>query len=965
MRLIFLTALLTISLLASAQRGTLRGSVYDAETGESLVGVSVLLKGTLRGTITDLDGKFSMEVDPGTYDVQVSYISYQPLTIEKVIIKSNEVKLLNNLKLQESTFELEGVVITAEVVRTSEAAINTVKRKSAVIMDGISSSRMQLIGDGNAVEAAKRVTGVSVEGGKYVYVRGLGDRYSKTTLNQMDIPGLDPDRNSLQMDIFPTNLVDNIIVSKNFTADLPADFTGGMLNIETKDFPEEKSLSVSIGLSYNPAMHFNPDFLTYEGGKTDFLGFDDGMRALPARAARGNIPTPVSGATSQEVSDFVQSFSPYLGAQRQTSFVNYSAGLSFGNQINVGRKKENGQQAKLGYIFALSYKNEQTFYDEVTYSEYQRYIDPDAYELRYATIQTGQVGEQNVLVGAIGGLAYKTMDTKIRLTALHLQNGESRAGKFFVENDGAAVGQSGYFAGMDNLEYNQRGLTNVLLNGTHLRQATGWEFDWRVSPTFSTSEDPDIRKTAFTYSNQDTSFSAGAGGNPARIWRSLSELNLSSKADATKKYRFNKHDAKLKFGVSHNFKNRDYEILFFDIQFFGSQSWTNPDPSTVLDPINIYPNKPNSIYYQSGNNNPNPNEYQSNVNNLAFYVSNEFQVTPNLKSILGLRVENYVQRHTGRDQTFASGDMTNGKNLDNEKVLESTDLFPSVNFIYALTEKQNLRASYSRTIARPSFKELSFAQILDPITNRIFNGSLFTYTDWDGSLTETRINNIDLRWELFLERGQIFSVSGFYKQFDDPIELVRIPEAQTSTEYQTRNVGDGHLFGLELEIRKDLDFISPKLKHFNLNGNLTLVESVIEMTQVEFNARKNYEKTGESIEDTRAMAGQSPYVINAGLIYSHYEMGLDAGIFYNVKGSTLTIVGVGLYPDVYIEPFHSLNVSFNKKFGEDQKTQLDFKISNLLDDKVESVYRSYEAQDALFSSLNPGRTFSIGISHKF
>jgi outer membrane receptor protein involved in Fe transport len=353
------------------------------------------------------------------------------------------------------------------------------------------------------------------------------------------------------------------------------------------------------------------------------------------------------------------------------------------------------------------------------------------------------------------------------------------------------------------------------------------------------------------------------------------------------------------------------------------------------------------------------------VNNLAFYVSNEFQVTPNLKSILGLRVENFVQRHTGRDQTYASGDMTNGKNLDNEKVLESTDLFPSVNFIYTLTEKQNLRASYSRTIARPSFKELSFAQILDPITNRIFNGSLFTYTDWDGSLTETRINNIDLRWELFLERGQIFSVSGFYKQFDNPIELVRIPEAQTSTEYQTRNVGDGQLFGLELEIRKDLDFISPKLKHFNLNGNLTLVESVIEMTQVEFNARKNYEKTGESIEDTRAMAGQSPYVINAGLIYSHYEKGLDAGIFYNVKGSTLTIVGVGLYPDVYIEPFHSLNFSINKKFGEDQRTQLDVKISNLLNDKVESVYRSYEARDALFSSLNPGTTFSIGISHKF
>jgi outer membrane receptor protein involved in Fe transport len=307
----------------------------------------------------------------------------------------------------------------------------------------------------------------------------------------------------------------------------------------------------------------------------------------------------------------------------------------------------------------------------------------------------------------------------------------------------------------------------------------------------------------------------------------------------------------------------------------------------------------------------------------------------------------------------------NGKNLDNDKVLESTDFFPSVNFIYSLNENQNLRASYSRTIARPSFKELSFAQIIDPISNRIFNGSLFTYAGWDGKLTETRIDNIDLRWEWFLDRGQMLSVSGFYKKFDNPIELVRIPEQQTSTEYQPRNVGDGDLFGAELEFRKDLGFISPFMEMFNINGNLTLVSSRIAMTEAEYNSRKSYQKTGETIEDTRDMAGQSPYVINAGISYSNPESGLDAGFYFNVKGSTLSIVGAGLFPDIYMEPFNSLNFSLNKKLGREKRTILDFKISNILNEKIESYYQSYNAADQIYSSFNPGISFGIGISYRF
>ena len=432
---------------------------------------------------------------------------------------------------------------------------------------------------------------------------------------------------------------------------------------------------------------------------------------------------------------------------------------------------------------------------------------------------------------------------------------------------------------------------------------------------------------------------------------------------------------KIKFGASETYKLRNYNIKLYEILFSRAQSWESADPSLVLAPENTYPTaEVNGAYIQSGNANPNPNEYSSNVNNTAAYVSTEFTVFKKLKTILGLRSEYFVQRHTGRDIAFASGDVVNGNNLVNTKVLESFNLFPTANLVYAINDKQNLRGSYARTIARPSFKELSYAQILDPITNRIFNGSLFTYSSmidgvqtftWEGNLVETNIDNVDLRWEWFMEKAQMFSVSGFYKNFKNPIELVRIPEQQTSTEFQTRNVGNGQLFGAEVELRKNFDFISPALENLNFNVNVTYVYSQINMTDLEYNARKAYEREGETTKRTRDMAGQSPYVINCGLSYNNAELGLDFGVFYNVKGATLYVVGTGLAPNVYTAPFHSLNLSVNKKLGKEKNTSIDFKVSNLLNDRIESFYQSFEATPQIFNSFNPGMTFSFGLSHKF
>jgi TonB-dependent receptor len=958
-KLYFISLLLTSSLVYS--QGTISGTVFDGETGETIINATVQVLGTSKGAVTDFDGNFSFKLKSDTYDLKISFISYETILVKKVFVANNETTILEEIKIDQKSEEMAVFTVVGEQVRNTEGALDIIKMNDVKMLDGITSDKIKLTGDGTAGEAAKRITGVSVDGGKYIYVRGLGDRYTKTTLNGVSIPGLDPDRNSLQMDIFPSNLISNIIVSKNFTADLSPDFAGGAINIETTAFPDKKVFDVSFGMSYNPQMHFNNEFLSYEGGNTDFLGFDNGTRSLPTNANSNNIPTPISGASKEEVYDFVTSFDKELGAKQQTSLTDYSLALTFGNQFDL----KNQKSKRISYIMSASYKSEYKFYDNVTYGEYQKSLESSDTELKYATVQNGQIGERQFLIGLLGGIAYKTNEDQLKFTAMHLQNAEKRAAQFNIDNNGEAVGQSGYIASSDNLEFNQRGLTNFLLEGEHIREKSNWEINWKLSPTFSSSEDPDIRKTAFTNAPLDTFFSAGAGGNPTRIWRNLNEMNLAAKVDLTKKYSFREKEGKLKFGFSEIYKSRDYEILFFDVQFFGGQNWTNSNPNKVLDQENLYTQGGNNIYFQSGNKNPNPNSYESSVNNIGLYVSNEYMLSKKLNTIVGLRAENYVQRHTGRDQLYASGDEFNGTNLEDEKVLESCVFFASGYLIYKVKEKQNLRFSYGRTIARPSFKELSFAQILDPISNRIFNGSLFKYADWDGNLQETRIDNLDVRWELYKKVGQMISVSGFYKFFDKPIELVRIPEQQTSTEYQPRNVGDGMVLGLEFEFKTNIEMISSEKNIFSLSGNLILVNSQITMTDAEYNSRNGYIKKGESITNKRQMAGQSPFVVNCGIMFTNKESEIQSGLFYNVKGPTLYIVGAGLFPDIYTDPFHSLNFSINKKIGKDKRTKIDFKVSNLLGDNNYNYYSSFEAENQPYSEFNIGRTVSVGVSHKF
>ena len=307
------------------------GTVIDGDFNEPLPFANILIKETGDGVTSDFDGKYSFELEQGIYTLQFSFVGYETKIVTQIQVKGNEFTI-TDVVLNSIAQGLEEVIVTVEASRNTDASVLEIQRKSASLLDGISAQAFRKIGASDIAGAVKSVPGVSVQGGKYVYVRGLGDRYSKSILNGVDIPGLDPDRNTLQMDLFPTNMLSNVLVIKSARADLPADFTGGVIDIITKDFPSKEEFSVSLNMGYNPDMHFNDNYLTYQGGSTDFLGFDDGSRKNKiANSLLGNAFDPrlnSAESTLNIVNRVSNQFDPQMAPKVSNSGMNFGLGIT-------------------------------------------------------------------------------------------------------------------------------------------------------------------------------------------------------------------------------------------------------------------------------------------------------------------------------------------------------------------------------------------------------------------------------------------------------------------------------------------------------------------------------------------------------------------------------------------------------------------------------------------------------------
>ena len=933
----------------TAQKGIIRGTVTDKASGEPLMFTNVVVNNTnpIIGAQTDLDGNYEIKIEPGTYALSVSYVGYTLNTITDVVVKTKEVTITDFL-MEEESQELEEVVVKAERVDRTENALIALQRKAFTIQDGISAQEISRFGSNNAAESMKRVTGASVVEGKYVFVRGLGDRYTSAQLNGQNLPSTDPYRNSMQLDLIPSNLLDNVIASKTFTPNQPGNFTGGNVNLKTKSFPDRFTLAASIGTSYNTQSSFNDRFLTHNGGDLDWLGYDDGTRAIPDvltdldLVASSYIRCRRDPDCAQVIDEAANALNQQRTPNLKRSLFNHSAAFSIGNQYNLGNNP-------LGVLFGINYRKSYSFYENGDF-QYWELTDPNAENLNSNRTLVDNRGTETPQIGGMFNLSYKIGGAnKLSFIALynHVANKDSR---YLVGPFPAIISGNGQFE-TRALRFRERAFQNYQLSGEHVLGQNGMKIEWGGSWVKVEQDDPDFRQFSNTFkvgNSGDTTYqiSPAEFDLPFHFFRNLQDEQYNAKLDITIPFALTKSKAnKIQFGGTWSDKDRTFTDNVFQIQTTVPTAEKYQGDATKFfgpDNIGIIDFNPDNERYTFGmypvnfEKATNENSYTGYERIGAFYGMLVYD-WGKFKVIGGARAETtdiFVESRDTSEQTAN---------------IKQFDLLPSLNLIYRLTDDMNVRASASQTLARPNMRELA------PFISFDFGGDF--RIKGNPELQRTLIQNYDLRWEWYPKPGELLAVSTYYKNFSNPIVTAFVLEsANPLIEYT--NVEQAQVYGVELEFRKKLDFLSPSLKDFKFSTNVSLINSIVDIPaeEVEVINLNNPEKG-----NTRPFQGQSPYLVNAALNYNNIDMGLDAIVSINVFGRRLSDISEGANPDVFEDPRPQLDFSVSKTLTE--KWGLRLSATNLLNPDVRRSM-TYKGNEYSIQRFQRGRTFGMSLSYK-
>ena len=962
-RMLCLATLLLVAATTFAQKGAISGTVFD-EDGFPMLGANVTIEGTGTGAQTDfIEGKYQFQVAPGTYTIVTSYVGYANQVTEGVIVAANETTLLDITFGEDTGVELAlDVTVTAQAVERGEVAVMKLRQNSDKVQDVISSQEIQRLGAGTAAAALTKVTGTTVVDGKYVYVRGLGDRYSATTINGLQIPSIDPYRNSAQLDLIPTNILDNIVASKTFTPDLPGDFTGGSVNIKIKALPERFSWGLSASTSYNSQSNFRNDFLTYDAGTRTGLGFNDGTLDLPA-VVNDPLVTSVGGLgrqagfdasndreLAQAVEDVATAFGNGFDLYERSTGPNYSFSGNIGNQFNLGKMP-------LGVFASLSVSRDFSQYRDGVRGNY---FNPGAgaTELQEIFELRDNKSVENGTIGGMFGLTLRPSPANnISFYTLYSHQGftEGRILQGSNERQNASGEGTNYYRTQAS-SFLERELIDYVLEGEHTLTGLGnIKIEWTANYVDSKQDEPDLRFAEYTRNDDRYSIAISRFIPPSRFFRDLADDTYQGNLNFTipvlqRKSRGNA----VKFGGSYRRKERDFNERAFSYDRAGGVTFSaaegdygvffGPENLGVLEEVSDRSNRVGAYIFESTN--PS-NSYIGTTQVGAAYAMMTYELTPRLKAIFGLRAEQ-TQISVQSDVVFdeLTRDEPNQVRIDNNTAdIDTVNLMPALNLVYKVGETSNVRASFTQTVARPNMREVApfgaFGYPSDPPT---FGNP---------NLQLTSIDNYDLRYEIFPQPGEVLAVSGFYKRFRNPIvQTFRLSGEQ---QFTWSNTQEADLYGVELEVRKSLGFLWSKLDAFTLGSNLAFIESRQLLDQQEF---ENGLTVDPNTQRERRFNGQSPVVVNANLSYTAPESGWDAMVAFNYFGDRLQGIGAVGTPDVFERGRSVLDVSLSKKI---QNFTLTARARNLLNPKFET-YSTFD-QEYIFQSYEQGRDFSLGISY--
>ena len=959
-RMCSLVVLLLLATTAYAQQGVISGTVYD-ESGETLPGANVVIEGTGVGAQTDfVEGKYQFKADPGVYTIVASFVGYADTKIAAVEVKPNETTVLDIVFDPDAAggVDLAEVVVTTTALERGEVAVMKVRQNDINAKDIISSQEMTSLGVGTVSGALAKVTGTTVVDGKYVYVRGLGDRYSATTLNGLRLPSIDPYRNSAQLDLIPTSILDNIAASKTFTPDLPGDFTGGSVNVKIKSLPERFTWGISASTAYNGQANFRNDFQTFADGDASTFGFASDALALPIDLEDPRFDGALASNTGRraerdaDLAAAVEEIADEFG--NGFNILNKNAGLDWSLSANIGNQFKLGSMP-LGFFATVSASQD--------FSQYQggirgNYVNPgigstslqEVFDLRDdRSTQNNNVGGMvglNLRLNPANNVSFYTLYSHQGATEARILQGSN-------ESKGASGAEDNNYVSRAS-SFLERQLIDYVLQGDHTLTGLGnTKVEWTANLVNTQQQEPDLRFVE--YIDQGTSIinDPSQFSRPSRFYRDLTDQGYEGKLDITVPVFTDggqQRGNSIKFGGQYRSKERDFSeniIAFADRrnqtlgqvggdfdQYFSDDNTGVIGESGTRSLIGVY----------AFDNTTTANSYVGSDEVAAGYLMGTFELTPRVKLTAGLRAES-TQIYVESAAAALSEPEQRDRFIAN---IDTLNFMPAANLVIKTRPNHNLRLGYSQTVARPNMREVapfgSFGFFGDP---PVFGNP---------NLTLTTVDNYDLRYEIFPENrgGEVLSVSAFYKQFTNPIVVTfRLSGEQ---QFTWTNSEEANLYGVELEFRKKLDVISSALQNFTFSGNLAYIQSDQSIDEQECAA-------GQSVDPTysceRTFNGQSEFVGNANLSYRTPESGWDAIVALNYFGDRLQSIGAPGSPDIFEQGRAGLDVSISKKINN---FKVRLKARNLLNPDYKT-FSEFQGQEFIFSQYTRGREISLGVSY--
>ena len=907
------------------------GSVVDNDTEMPIAEVSIRVVDTQVRVKSDETGAFSLELPSGTYKIHANAPFYNTFVITDFQVSIGEAPTPLHIKLTPQVVKLDAIKLPVRLSQSSERGLLEKRMRSSRIEDSISTEEISRLPASSAGEAIKRVTGVSIVGGRYVFVRGLGERYSNTLLNNVEIPSPEPNRRVVPMDIFPASLLASLQTVKTFSPDQPGGFAGGSVQVFTKDFPEELTMSLSMSSGFN-TQATGEDGLTYPGGDFDFLGFDDGSRDLPSIVQNGAADLPIRergrftplGFTPQEIQEFGQSFSNVWSPERRQVPINQGYKFSLGNSNKIFGDKE------FGYLGVISYGNSHSYGTQVRNAfrlGLNETLSPvTSYNIERSgnEVEWGSVLNTSLRLSPQHLLSIKTLFT-------HTAEDETRTWEGFNADRNTDLRST-------RLRYVERQLFSGQVAGTHDfnfgvpqlesteegREQPDVSMEWRLTYSRAARDEPDTRENIYedrgdgTYTFRDVTHSG------SRFFFDLEDDEYNARLDWKIPIGA---DGLFKFGGLLRDRARTFDVRRF--RFL---------PSDQVDAI-VNLSDPPEILFQTQNIAPrvfelrestrSTDNYLADHNIYSSYLMLDLPISAKWQVMTGVRLES-------SDQTVTTYDPFSASLKEIKANLATLDWLPGLNVTYRLTQRMNLRLAASRTITRPDFRELAPFEFTDFVGGRTILGN--------PDLERTQINNFDFRWETFPQIGGILAVSAFYKRFQKPIEQIVQPQAEVRITYE--NAEGANNYGLELEARQNLGVLTEALSKFSINTNAALISSQVVLP----------EDIGIQTSSERPLQGQCPYIVNVSVGFEDPNWGISSAIAYNIFGRRLSEVGNHGVPDVYEQPRGQLDVSFSRTVANYFKFSISAK--NLLDPDVH-----FKQGEASYVRYKLGRAFSFGISY--